>query len=112
MSRALPRFPRGGEAVVIRSNSETILEVLDDRGHGQIGSLSTHAPLTLPGMAATRFPARSSASVLKRVVLFALPSGLRFEDDPKARAGRLSEALQRIGRGSYFATFDTRDVGL
>lgn len=46
------------------------------------------------------------------VVRLASPSGLRFEDDPKARAGRLSEALQRIGRGSYFATFDTSDVGL
>jgi hypothetical protein len=47
-----------------------------------------------------------------KVVRLASPSGLRFEDDPKARAGRLGEALQRISRGSYFATFDTRDVGL
>ena len=38
ISRALPPFPRGGEAVVIRSHSDTILEVLDHRGHGQTGT--------------------------------------------------------------------------
>jgi hypothetical protein len=31
-----------------------------------------------------------------KVALLPSPSGLRFEDDSKARAGRLREALQRI----------------
>ena len=46
------------------------------------------------------------------VALLASASGLRLGDVSKAGAGRLREALQRIGRGSYPATFDTRDVGL
>jgi hypothetical protein len=35
-TKGAPPFPRGGEAVVISANFDTMLEVLDDRGHGQM----------------------------------------------------------------------------
>ena len=50
------------------------------------------------------FPRREPVAIniidmtsFSKVALLASPTGLRFEDDPKARTGRLSEALQRIG---------------
>ena len=52
------------------------------------------------------YPADSMARVGE-----ALPRGLRLEDDSKAGASRLREALQRIGGRSHLAPFHTRDVG-
>jgi hypothetical protein len=60
-----------------------------------------------PGRVSAQGDRKSEAAVLQRaldditdfsqVALLPSPSGPRFEDNPKARAGRLSEALQRIG---------------